>query len=356
VKLFHCCSALAVALPLLAPAGVLGDAGPSPAREGMTLASLRAPDVASARAQALAWLRATGKADAARLERFEAIWSAPEQSVLDRVALTLALGDPDAAKLLDEAKDPSRPAPSDLPSVLKDKKRSVYFRANLGLAYARALSKRRIYEEGLSALKIVRPEQVVDPAAYFFHRAVAEHALALKKDATRSLTGLLEDVADAPDRYRLLGLLMFQDMESWRDKDLGDIARKMDNIERRLELSRGGPKTQKIQKEVIARLDEIIKQLEKSSDCNGGACPNGGAPSGGAQPNQPMPDSRIANNSGPGIVDQKRLTGLAQQWGTLPPKERAKAMQELIREMPPRHREVIEAYFKKLAQTQTNQP
>ena len=110
-------------------------------------------------------------------------------------ALTLALGDPDAAKLLDEAKDPSRPAPSDLPSVLKNTKRSAYFRANLGLAYARALSKRRIYEEGLSALKLVRPEQVVDPAAYFFHRAVAEHALSLKKDATRSLTGLLEDVA-----------------------------------------------------------------------------------------------------------------------------------------------------------------
>jgi hypothetical protein len=355
VKLFHCYSALAAAL-LLPPAGVLGDADPSPAREGMTLASLRSPDVASARAQALGWLRAAGTADATHLEKFDAVWSRPEQSVLDRVALTLALGDAEAAKLLDDARDASRPAPSEVPSVLKDKKRSAYFRANLGLAYARALSKRRIYEEVLSVLKLVRPEQVVDPAAYFFHRAVAEHALSLKKEATRSLTGLLEDVADAPDRYRLLGLLMFQDMESWREKDLGDIARKMDSIERRLELSRGGPKTQKIQKEVIARLDEIIKQLEKSSDSNGGACPNGGAPSGGAQPNQPMPDSRIATNSGPGNVDQKRLTGLAQQWGTLPPKERAKAMQELIREMPPRHREVIEAYFKKLAQGQTNQP
>ncbi len=114
----------------------------------------------------------------------------------------------------------------------------------------RALSKRRIYEEGLAALSTIRPEQVVDPGSYFFHRAVAEHALALKKDATRSLTGLLEDVADAPDRYRLLGLLMLHDMESWREKDLGDIARKMDNIERRLELARGGPQTQKIQKEV----------------------------------------------------------------------------------------------------------
>jgi hypothetical protein len=355
VKTSYGWPAVALAVPLILPHLALGDAGPR-SRESIALASLRAPDAVSARSQALAWLRLSGQTDAASMEKFEAIWSNPEQSVLDRVASTLALGDPEAAKLLDEAKDPSRPAPSAVPGVLKDKKRDPYFRANLALAYARALSKRRIYEEGLAALRTIRPEQVVDPGSYFFHRAVAEHALALKKDATRSLTGLLEDVADAPDRYRLLGLLMLQDMESWREKDLGDIARKMDNIERRLELARGGPQTQKIQKEVIARLDEIIKQLEKPSDSNGGGCPSGGGPSGGAQPNQPMPDSRIANNSGPGNVDAKRLSGLAQQWGTLPPKERAKAMQELIREMPPRHREVIETYFKKLAQSQSSQP
>ena len=39
-------------------------------------------------------------------------------------------------------------------------------------------------------------------------------------------------------------------MVTWNDKDLGSIARKMDNIERRLELSRGGPKTQKLEKDV----------------------------------------------------------------------------------------------------------
>jgi hypothetical protein len=36
----------------------------------------------------------------------------------------------------------------------------------------------------------------------------------------------------------------------------------MDNVERRLDLSRGGPKTQKLQKEIIARLDELIKERE----------------------------------------------------------------------------------------------
>jgi hypothetical protein len=36
----------------------------------------------------------------------------------------------------------------------------------------------------------------------------------------------------------------------------------MDNIERRLELARGGPETQRQQKEVVLRLDELIKELE----------------------------------------------------------------------------------------------
>ena len=52
------------------------------------------------------------------------------------------------------------------------------------------------------------------------------------------------------------------DIATWQDKDLGSIARKMDNIERRLELARGGPQTQKMQTEVVRRLDEIIKELE----------------------------------------------------------------------------------------------
>jgi hypothetical protein len=76
---------------------------------------------------------------------------------------------------------------------------------------------------------------------------------------------LLDDVADAPERYKMVAALMVFDMMTWKDKDLGSIARKMDNIERRLDLSRGGPKTQKLQKEVVARLDELIKEKENQS-------------------------------------------------------------------------------------------
>ena len=141
----------------------------------------------------------------------------------------------------------------------------------MSLAVAKALSNRRIYEETLETLKAVKPEEVVDPASYLFHRAVAEHALLLKEQANRTILRLLDDAVDVPDRYKMVSVLMAIDMQSWRDKDLGEIARKMDNIERRLELARGGPQTQKIQKEVVARLDELIKQLENQRKQQGGS-------------------------------------------------------------------------------------
>jgi hypothetical protein len=59
---------------------------------------------------------------------------------------------------------------------------------------------------------------------------------------------------------------------------------------------------------------------------------------------------------GPGNVDPKRLKEVAAAWGKLPPKERAKAMQELTRDMPPRYREVIENYLKKVAQSDATTP
>ena len=55
-------------------------------------------------------------------------------------------------------------------------------------------------------------------------------------------------------------------------------------------------------------------------------------------------------------MDPKKLQNLAKEWGKLPDKERARAMQELTRDMPPKYREVIESYFRKLAASDTNKP
>ena len=56
------------------------------------------------------------------------------------------------------------------------------------------------------------------------------------------------------------------------------------------------------------------------------------------------------NGTGKGQIDEKEKTKVTQNWGNLPEKERAAAMVELTRSMPPRYREAIEAYFKKLSE------
>jgi hypothetical protein len=322
--------------------------------------ALKALSAQDARSQALQWLTGTGKADAAALKEFDSIWSDESRTVLDRLVQSFCLGEPEAAALLEGSRDKAEPAPTIVPGILRDGGKPLFFRANLGLAYARNLSHRRIYEEALDALRLFRPEQVIDPSTYLFHRAVAEHAMLLKEDATRTIVRLLDDTVDVPDRHKMVAVLMAFEMGGWQEKDLGSIARKMDNIERRLELARGGPKTQKLQKDVVARLDEIIKQIENQSkgNCNGGACPNGGKPSNGGSnnPTSPQLDSFGGNNGGPGNADPKKLEQIAKDWGKLPEKQRAEALQSLTREMPPKYREIIETYFKKLAAGESSKP
>jgi len=312
---------------------------------------LQAPAPEAVKAQALEWLKATGKMDETA---FTTVWNS-DKPLLDKVAQTLALGDADAAHLLAEARDENVPAPTAVPTLIKDSKKPAFFRANLALAYGKALTGRKVYDEALEALKVVKAEQVIDPASYFFHRAVAEHALMLKNEAGDSIIRLLDDVTDAPERYKMVGALMIFDMQTWREKDLGWIARKMDVVKDRLELTRGGKKTQKIQKEIVARLEEMIKELENqksgAGSCNGGNCPGGssGPPNGSVPSGNPASDFGLPNGQKAGVVDEKKLKEIAQVWGNLPEKERAKAMLELTRDMPARYRETIEKYLKEIS-------
>jgi hypothetical protein len=221
-------------------------------------------DPAEARKQAETWA-ATTKADAAKVK---AVWDNASLSLVEKVTKTLILGEPAVEKLLADARNEEAPAPTDLPKLLTASK-DKFFKSALALAYGKALAGRRVYEEALEALALVKPEDAIDPAAYFFHKAVCEHSLMLKDGADRSIDRLLVDVGDSPERYRMVAALMHFDMLTWQEKDLGWVARKMSSIQRRLGLKRGGKQTQKQQKEVLVRLDEMIKEMEAKAKSGG---------------------------------------------------------------------------------------
>jgi hypothetical protein len=99
-------------------------------------------------------------------------------------------------------------------------------------------------------------------------------------------------------------------------------------------------------------------QCKGSSQCNGGSCPNGGQKDGqnSMLPSNPLNDSQLGGRSGPGQVDPKKFKELAEVWGKLPEKERAKAIVGLTRDLDPRYREAIESYFKKLSSSADRTP
>lgn len=324
--------------------------------------TLKAATPETAKAKAEAWLKAAGKFDE---KAFNDIWANEKRTVLDRTADSLALGNPEVQKLLADVRKPETMAPAEVPAILKDEKQDAFFRANVSLAFAKAAASKKVYEEAIDALKTVNPEVAVDPASYYFFKAVSHHATAMKtgdkEQAVTSIVKLLDDVADAPDRYKMVATLMFFEMQNWASdpKDLSNIERLMDNSGRRLDLARGGEKTQDIQKKIVFRLDEVIKELEAKAkgdgQCKGGNCPGGGDKPGSKpgsgnnlNPNQNAPDSTIMGGSGQGKVNEADLRKIAEQWGTLPPEKRAKVVQEITRDLPAKFEPMIKNYFESL--------
>ena len=315
---------------------------------------LKSPTAAEVKAQADAWAKTKPPLSAEQQKAMDTLWAGAD-SYSDKLAQTFALLDPEAAAILNQAKESVFEAPQEIPALLKDASKPIFFRANLAVTYSRILSQNKVYELALDTLKLFRPEQVADPSSYLFHRAVAEYSLMMKKEADDTINRLLDDVSESPERYRNVAALMAIEMMVWRDKDLGWISRKMENIQRRLDLGQGGNKTQKIQKEVVVRLDEMIKEMEdqakKAGDGAGGPGAPGagnGPPGNNVQSSAPQQDSIGGNGGGAGQVDQKRVRELAEVWGKLPEKDRARAMVELTRSLPPKYREAVEIYFKRL--------
>jgi len=153
-------------LSSMALALLLGPASRAVANDKVvTFGALERPDAAAVRAQVETWLQLSGKSD--MVAKLDVLWQ-QDRSLVERVADAIALGSPAAAKLLIEARDPNGAAPVEVAPFFKDARVPVFVRANVGLAYARALSNRRVHEESLAVLKTIAPEQVVDPAAYLF--------------------------------------------------------------------------------------------------------------------------------------------------------------------------------------------
>lgn len=320
-----------------------------PAEEEKTVL-YAAPSAVDLKVQLETWTAGQKAKDPALLKRVASLLAKlnPSLNAEDKLNLTMQV----FAEVKPEAREVARayqlsdqyPVFSNQPLLVEGKADQFYL-ANLRYYVARNLTQYRMVDQALVIFNTIHPDQLVDPAGYLFYKAVCEHHLLQKEACEKTLTQLLDRTQEIPERYRQLATLMQADLASLKEDSLDEISRKMSDVERRLDLGKSGKDTQKVEDEIIAALDKMIKKMEDQSKNS----PSSGAgPSSSGSPEQGADESRVKGSTAPGEVDKKKLSNNGG-WGTLPPKKQASAKNIINRNFPSHYRKAIEKYFKKLA-------
>ena len=203
----------------------------------------RLPGSKDVRGQVFAWLDQRA-VDAATRAKAEKLWPANQEDLagvelLSRVVRTIALADERARKLVDLCSQSPSPRPPEQ-SWLKDPKLPAVLAHNLRLYYGIWLARGSLFDESMEQLSGLEPDQVVDPASLLFYQGVIYHQLLNKDAGLKAIGQLLEEPEQSPRRYAAVAKLMQEDLRQLKEESLDHIARRMDDIRRRLGLGRGG--------------------------------------------------------------------------------------------------------------------
>lgn len=228
------------------------------------------------------------------------------------------------------------------------------------LYFQEAVQKNRAsqYEESEALFKLIDP-RTVDREQYHYYRLVNNYMTNNKEGAERHLKEL--DGFDSyrlPYRHQVLLAIMADEVKNWQKNNLADIAREMQNVQNRLAKSKIGHNTQKTQKRIVKNLDKIIDELEKQKEEEKQKQEKQQQQGQQQSKNQqqgpnPQDDSMPGQDSGPGDVNHKLIREYAPIWGKLPARDRESIMRDITRDMPPRYKEIIMEYFRKLSQQGT---
>ena len=126
------------------------------------------------------------------------------------------------------------------------------------------------------------------------------------------------------------------------------ISEKMTGVVVDLTKAETGPPVQDRQKAIVGDLDALIASLEQ--ECQ--ACRNGMRRN---NPRDGAPDSMISRGtggSGP-LIDPSQGE---KDWAKLSPRERDRILQSMSEGFPPEYRQVLERYYRRLAEEKTVAP
>lgn len=139
-----------------------------------------------------------------------------------------------------------------------------------------------------------------------------------------------------------------------------ELAKRMETIERLIRRTRTGEGTQKRQEQVVVAIDKLIELMREKEKQGGGSCNKPGQPKAGP----PKPGGSPKGNKKGGAKESKLPGGESSEgdlaeaprradqdaWSELKPKERERAAQFLKERFPSRYRELIERYYRGVAE------
>jgi len=316
--------------------------------EGVTFSGLPVDHIRTALSE---WLAAAGvEEDVVRQVTRQwadeqSLAGSSREELLDQLVMTFAKVDPATRRLVQDSY-----GPGPLQSVIVDGIREApIYRNQVKQFQARWLVQHRYYDEALPLLTELTPDDQVDPAGLLFYRAICQAELLNRREALDSISLLLNNTLDVPDRFRVVAEMLQKQLSGQKDEGMDKVAQLMKDVERRLDLGRPGEKTQEQEDAVIAAFDKLLEELDQQKQQQQ---QNGGG-GGGSQNNQSGAQganaSRIKGSPADGEADRKELTEEGK-WGMVDKKAEAKARELIRSKFPPNFLDQIGRYTKKLAE------
>lgn len=201
------------------------------------------------------------------------------------------------------------------------------------------------YEQAVAFLsKANVPQEMA--ARKNFYLAVSYYNLHDKRRCLQHLDNI-EFLQEVPQRYITVSMLIKSDVLQWKDGDLAEVARDMRDAKNRLSNAFGGPKTQKIQRDIVTKLDKLIKEKEDELRKRQEAAASQQQRTDRAA--MPLETPSIqTGEQGDGVVRNKKFIAAVTNWGRMGPAERVKSIQDITQGLSARHREAVENYFRRL--------
>lgn len=236
-----------------------------------------------------------------------------------------------------------------------------FLAANASYYYARALVEQNLLEEAeaflssLASSSDARLEVRTPYAPHVLFLLAYCEASNLRYDAAAgALRDLLERFPDAPESVTVGARQLRLELERREVGTLGEVADVMTYSAVRLDAEDAGERVRARQDEVLAMLDKLIEQAKQREQQSQGEGKQGKA-SPQQQPSRPR-DVSEAPPSGPGVEMRLHESPKAQpgeMWGRLPPAERERILQSLKERYPSRYRQLVEQYYRSLAEQKT---